>query len=132
MFSFLGIIFCIGALIDEAQGDQRTYDPVTKMSHSRSRLMLVCAWLIGCFLLTNMYRSIFRAMMMTIEYDPTIDTLDDLLMSEMQIMLPADTGMKGLWETDPRERVQNLSKQVVYFKYGSTDDRDRVNAGQVN
>lgn len=76
-----------------------------------------------------MYKSIFFGMMMTIQYDPTIDNLDDLLMSEMQILLPADTGMKALWETDPRERVQQLSKMVEDFKYGSKDDRDRVNAG---
>ena len=126
---FLGIIFCIGALIDEAQGDQKTYDSRTNMTHPRSRLLLVCSWLISCFLLTNMYKSIFFGMMMTIQYDPTIDNLDDLLMSEMQILLPADTGMKALWETDPRERVQQLSKMVEDFKYGSKDDRDRVNAG---
>ena len=126
---FLGIIFSIGALIDEAQGHQQTYNYITKTTHSRARLTLVGTWLLSCFLLTNSYKSVLRAMMMTTEYDPTIDTLDDLLLFEVKIMLPADTGMKGLWETDPRERVQQLSKMVEDFKYGSKDDRDRVNAG---
>ena len=126
---FLGIMFCIGAVIDEAQGHQQTYNYITKTTHSRARLLLVGTWLLSCFLLTNSYKSVLRSMMMTTEYDQTIDTLDDLLLSEMQIMLPADTGMKGLWETDPRESVQKLSKMVEEFKFGSKDDRDRVNEG---
>ena len=126
---FLGIMFCIGAVIDEAQGHQQTYNYITKTTHSRARLMLVGTWLLSCFLLTNSYKSVLRAMMMTTEYDHTIDSLDDMLRSEIKIMLPADTGMKRLWETDPRPKVQQLSKQVEEFKFGSKDDRDGVNAG---
>ena len=91
--------------------------------------MLVAAWMIGCFMLINMYKSFLLAMLMTVQYEPTLDTIDDLLLSQVQIMLPADTGMKAMWTSDPRDRVQKLSSSVEDFKYGSNDDRDRVNAG---
>ena len=91
--------------------------------------MLVAAWMIGCFSLINMYKSLLLAMLMTVQYEPTLDTLEDMLLSEVQIMLPADTGMKALWTSDPRDRVQALSNSVEDFKFGSNEDRDMVNAG---
>ena len=122
-------MLCISALIDQSTADEKTYDYKTKLNYSRSKLMLVAAWMIGCFSLINMYKSLLLAMLMTVQYEPTLDTLDDMLSSEVQIMLPADTGMKALWTSDPRDRVQALSNSVEDFKFGSNEDRDMVNAG---
>ena len=72
------------------------------------------------FLLTISFKSVLRAMMMTIEYDQTIDTLDDMLMSEMTAVMAVDTSMKYKLETDPREKVQELAKKVKGYKLGKS------------
>ena len=53
----------------------------------------------------------------------TIDTIDDLLQSDRQLMLPGDTLMKSWVENDPRESVQDLNraKQIKYFYPGVHD-----------
>lgn len=56
--------------------------------------------------------------MMTIEYDQTIDTLDDMLRSELPLMCPFDTPVKFFLESDPRPKVQELRGKVKEFKLG--------------
>lgn len=82
--------------------------------------MLVCAWMLAGFFLTISYKSVLRAMMMTIEYDQTIDSIDDMLMSEMPAVMMVDTSLKFLLETDPREKVQVLAKKVVGYQFGNS------------
>ena len=59
--------------------------------------------------MTSSFKSVLRAKMMTIEYEPTIDTVDDVIKSELQVALAVDTSMKFRLETDPRQKVQGIS-----------------------
>ena len=81
--------------------------------------MLVLKWSICGFLLTISYKSVLRVIMMSTEYDDTIDTIDDMLQSERQFMVAGDTGLRRLVETDPRPKVKILAKEVKYFDYGT-------------
>ena len=118
---FLGFMFCFGAVIDEAQGHQQKDNYVTKTTDSRARLMIVCTWMLVGFLLTTSYKSVLRAKMMTIEYDQTIDTIDDMLTSELPAVMAVDTSMKFRLKTDPREKVQELAKKVEGYKLGKSE-----------
>ena len=104
-----GIIFCIGVIIDEAQGHQQRYNIMTKTTHLKARFMIVCTWVVVGFFMTSSFKSVLRAKMMTIEYEPTIDTVDDVIKSELQVALAVDTSMKFRLETDPRQKVQGIS-----------------------
>ena len=72
------------------------------------------------FFLTLSSKSVLRAMMLTVEYEKTIDTLEDMLASKMPALLPVDTSMKFKLVTDPREEVQELAKRVVQYKMGNS------------
>ena len=72
------------------------------------------------FFLTLSSKSVLRGMMLTVEYEKTIDTLEDMLDSKMPALLPVDTSMKFKLVTDPREEVQELAKRVVQYKMGNS------------
>ena len=61
-------------------------------------------------------------MMMTIQYEETIDTVDDMLASTLPTAIPNDTSLKFQLQTDPRDRVQQLTRKgkVTWFKRGKS------------
>ena len=117
------ISFSIGAVIDEAQGhngNDYVFDRSTKCS--RARLVLVFKWLIVGVFLTMSYKAVFRSMMMKIDYEKTIDTLDDLLQSDMKLLVAGDTPIRMFVEADPKQQFIELKDKdrVVYYLHGTT------------
>ena len=129
---FLGAIFCIGAIIDEASGHQQKINYITQCTNSRARTILVFVWIMVGFLMTISYKSVLRAMMMTTEYDQTIDTIDDMLKSELPLWMANDTSLKLMLKTDPREKVKELGKLVNGYPIGAatrTEEHKMVEDG---
>ena len=58
---------------------------------------------------------------MTTEYDDTIDTIDDMLKSDRQFMVPGDPILKQLLENDPRAKVKDLKRRVEYYSQGNIE-----------
>ena len=118
------ISFSIGTVLDEAQGGHNgnnyVFDRSTKCS--RARLVLVLMWMIVGVFLTMSYKAVLRSMMMKNDYEETIETLEDLLQSDMKLLVPGDTILRQFVEGDPREVFEKLRKKerVVYFLLGST------------
>ena len=65
-------------------------------------------------------------MLMTVYYENTIDTIDDMLESDRIFRVTSDTYLKDLVLSDPRIEVQQLAKRVVYAKYGTGNPNDFV------
>ena len=82
--------------------------------------MLVLKWTVIGFFLTMSYKSVLRAILMKTEYEETIDTIDDLILSDRKLMIAADTHIKDWVENDPRGNVQalNLAEQIKYYNVG--------------
>ena len=116
---FLGILFTIGAIIEESQGNHYEYNYVSERKCSMARSFIVLKWTVLGFLLTISYKSVLRAMMMAQEYESPIDTIDDVLQSEKQIMIANGTSIKYKLETDPRIQIKKLLQRVEYFEFGS-------------
>ena len=57
-------------------------------------------------------------MMMTVEYENTIDTVDDVLQSDRKFMAAGDTAQKILLESDPRPDGKKLASKVEYYNLG--------------
>ena len=129
---FSGAMFCIGAIIDEANGHQHKMNYVTQNTNSGARMILVFAWMMVGFLMTISYKSVLRAMMMTTEYDKTIDTIDDMLKSELPLWMANDTSLILMLERDPREKVKELRKLVNGYAIGAatrSEDHMKVEKG---
>ena len=81
--------------------------------------MLVLKWTVLGFLLTISYKSVLRSMMMKVEYEDTIDTVDDLLESDRKLFVTEDTAQKYLFLGDPRVKVRKLANRTLYYNLGS-------------
>ena len=109
----------VGAIIEEAQGHQDQNNYISERKCSRARSFLVLKWALLGFLLTISYKSVLRSMMMKVEYEDTIDTVDDLLASGRMFLLTNDTSQKYLFLSDPREKVIQLRNKTQYYNLGS-------------
>lgn len=116
---FLGFLFAIGAIIEEAQGNHDQNNYISERKCSRARSLLVLKWTVLGFLLTISYKSVLRAMMMKVDYEDTIDTIDDMLLSGRKLLVAGDTGLKFLIKGDPRMKVKQLAKQVEFLNRGT-------------
>ena len=121
------ISFSIGAVIDEAQGhnaNDYVFDRSTKCS--RARLVLVFKWLIVGVFLTMSYKAVFRSMMMKIDYEKTIDTLDDLLQSDMKLLVAGDTILRQFVDADSKFKELREKERVEYYLHGKTGPKQWV------
>ena len=120
---FSAISFSIGAAIDEAQGghngDNYVFD--RSSSCSNARLLLVLKWIVVGYFLTMSYRAVLRSQMMTKEYEKPIDTLDDMIESDINLLAAGDTLLRQYLEGDPRPKVRKLreKQKIEYFEFGS-------------
>ena len=70
-------------------------------------------------------------MMMTIQYEDTIDTVDDLLASTLPVAISNDTSLKFQLETDPSDKMQQLLNRkgkVTWYRHGKSTP-DWINEG---
>ena len=76
-------------------------------------------WTLVGFLLAISYKSVLLALLMRDDYEKTVDTMDDMLESGRTFMLPEDTIIKYILDTDPREKVKMLAKEAQFYKFGT-------------
>ena len=120
----------MGVIIDEAQGHQQRSNYTTKTTGAKARHSLVLCWMLGGFFLTIGYKSVLRSMLMTVEYEPTIDTLEDVIMSEMPAVASTNGGGEALFTADPRQMVNNnLKEKVKYYQFTKNGVPDWVQDG---
>ena len=105
-------------MIDEALGAHYDKNYALKHSGSNAKKWIIFKWMLVGFLLTISYKSVLRAMLMNVYHENTIDTIDDMLESDRSFLIASDTNTKDLVLLDPRIKVQQLAKRVVYFNYG--------------
>ena len=91
--------------------------------------MLVLKWTLIGFLLSISYKSVLRAMMMKVDYDDTIETIDDMLQSDRKFLAAGDSYQRLLLMRDPRPKVQQLARKVEWYKFGSQANPEWVVKG---
>ena len=115
---FVAFLFCLGSVFEEAQGNHNFNNYLSCRKCSYGRQFLVLKFLLVGFLMACSYKSVLRALLMKVEYDSTVDTIDDLLGSGRTFLVPKDTPLGLMYATDPRKKVKMLAKQTLFFEYG--------------
>ena len=132
MFSIISaFLFTFTCIIDEAQGnhDSNNY-LVQRSSTSKARSMLALKWILFGTLITMIYKSTLRCMMMKIEYEEPIDTIDDMLKSEMILLVPSNTPLGDIVKADIRDEVKELiRKNVQFYELGNKGSPQWVEKG---
>ena len=105
-------------MIEEAQGNHDHNNYISERKCARARSLLVLKWTLLGFLLSISYKSVLRAMMMKVDYDDTIETIDDMLQSDRKFLAAGDTYQRFLLMRDPRPKVQQLAREVEWYELG--------------
>ena len=86
---------------------------ICKSPCSKARKVVISMWILLGFLITISYKSVLLANMMSTQYEKGIDSNEDMIISNKQLM--AIRSMKPFFDTDPNPKVIELSKKVKYF-----------------
>ena len=102
---------CIGAAIEENQEDHY----ISKKSCAKAREVLVLIWIISGFLLSISYKSVLRSNMIHIQYEKPIDSVEDLIQTNLQVFVDGSTTKANLMTGDTRKRIIEMNKRVKYY-----------------
>ena len=80
--------------------------------HLASRFVLILGWMMISFLLTISYKSVLLSNLISPSYESTIETVEDLLKTEKQILMLGNTRTSIRLKTDPRAKVRELKKEL--------------------
>ena len=129
MSLFSAILFSIGAVLDEAQGNHDGNNYLSKRKCSKSRQFLVLKWTIIGFLLAISYKSVLRALLIKVEYEKSINTINDMIESDRVLYVAEGTPLKLLLNTDPRENVKMLAKKTLFYQWVNAKDPEFIMKG---
>ena len=93
----------------------------TGFTHSRKLLLI--QWLVFVNFLLMGYKSVLLSSLVTIRYEDTIDTLDDLDKSNLPLMIAQGAGLVEPLEKDPRPIMKRIFSRSKLYPYdGNTPD----------
>ena len=117
-----GILFAIGAVVDEAQGNHDKNNYLANMKGSIARSIIVFNWILIGVILAMSYKAVLRAILMKPTYEKPIDTIDDMIASGLKLLAPQDTPLWPAVTYDPREKVQDMlkvTKVIEWYEMGN-------------
>ena len=85
------------------------------MKIAKAKKFMLLQWMLMAFLLSAMYRSVLLATILAPAYEPSIDTLDNLLATKKEILVATGTKTAKLLRLDPKEDVRTLHKKVTFY-----------------
>ena len=103
---------CIGAAIEENQEDHY----ISKKSGAKARVVLVLIWIVSGFLLSISYKSVLRSNLIHIQYEHPIDSVEDLLKTDLQVFVGASGAMPKLMAGDRRQKMIEMNRRVKHYK----------------
>ena len=95
----------MGSIID---AETRNYFQRDKVAKARQLLLLKWA-MVGLFL-TSCYKETLLSTLIAIEYEESLDSVNDILAQDKFVLFDGNSGMADLLKSDPRENVKALNK----------------------
>ena len=102
---------CIIAVLEENVEDHY----ITKKSCAKAREVLVLIWIISGFLLSIGYKSVLRSNMIHIQYENPIDSVEDLLQTNLQVFVDGNSAVPKMMEGDTRKRMIEMNKRIKHY-----------------
>ena len=101
-------------MVEEAVPDKWVYN-TNKKPCSKARMLLVMEWMLLGFLITLSYKSVLLASLISVQNEKSIDTLEDMLLTDRKILMQKRTSTEILVRTDPRPGIQQLAKKITWI-----------------
>ena len=102
---------CIGAAIEENQEDHY----ISKKSGAKARVVLVLIWIVSGFLLSISYKSVLRSNLIHIQYENPIDSVEDLLKTNLKVFVDATSAITKFLSGDRRQSMIEMKKRVKHY-----------------
>ena len=77
--------------------------------------MIILIWIICGYVLTLSYESVLRAMLMKTYYEKKIDSIDDVLVTERELIINGGSLWPYLIASDPRPKVRDLARRTKSY-----------------
>ena len=93
-----------------------------------SRMFLLFIWLFLGNVLSMAYKSTLLSTLIPIRYEKTLDTIEDLDKSGLQLMIPGGTVLVWLAASDPRPAMSRINERREIIPFSGTvskEDDDR-------
>ena len=74
-------------------------------------------WIFAGFFIALAYKEILLSTLVTTTYAKSINTINDMLNSNFELVTPARTATEALMRTDPRDSIQGLVPRMKPFPY---------------
>ena len=78
-------------------------------------MVLVLIWIVSGFLLSISYKSVLRSNMIHIQYESPIDSVEDLLQTNLQVFVDGTSAIAKLVAGDRRQKMIEMNKRVKHF-----------------
>ena len=102
----------MGLLIDEAPLNKY----FQKQPCAKARELVVLKWAMMGFLLTTSYKGILLSKLINIEYEKSLDSVDDVLRSNKPVVLDSESAIAHLVKSDPREKMKAMSQRIKPYQ----------------
>ena len=79
------------------------------------RKILILKWLFLGNVITMAYKSTLLSSLVTIRYESTIDTVNDLVQSGLPALIPNNTAVQYMFASDPRKEMKNVYNRSIIF-----------------
>ena len=89
---------------------------------SKARMLLVMEWMLLGFLITLSYKSVLLASLISVQNEKSMDTLEDMLLTDRKILMQKRTSTEILVRTDPRPGIQQLAKKITWISISGQKD----------
>ena len=84
---------------------------------TKSRKLLLLQWLLLGHVLVMSYKSMLLTSLITITYEQSIDTFDDLDRSGLPLIIPQRTAPAQLLASDPRPVIKRIFGRRLFLPY---------------
>ena len=73
-------------------------------------------WAMIGFLLTISYKSVLLSKLINIEYEKGLDSIDEVLRSNMPVAVDGTSAITNLVKSDPREKMKEIGQRLKPYK----------------
>ena len=115
--NFPGIAFTFGAVFDEAQEvlvKKKTHN-IIESSGSKAKILIILIWITCGYFLTLSYESVLRAMLMKTYYEKKVDSIDDMLADDRELIIYGGGAITDIMASDPRPKVRDLARRATAY-----------------
>ena len=88
---------------------------IIESSNSKAKMLIILIWITCGYFLTLSYEYVLRAMLMKTYYEKKVDSVDDMLADDREVVIYGDGAITDIMASDPRPKVRDLARRATAY-----------------